>query len=177
MRRKLAPSTPVMFMNKKRWLLLSGVALACLLAYVFFGVAGNHVPRKAVAALENAEQYELLSLEPHPGPDAANTFHGYPVLGRMLITDGNARANLTRALRTGASENQNTVAACFNPRHGLHVVGKSGAMDFVICFECRQVKVFENELRTPGFLTSPSPKPVFDAVLKKAGVPLAEEAH
>jgi hypothetical protein len=45
--------------------------------------------------------------------------------------------------------------------------------DFVICFECRQVRVWRGDQKVALFLVNGSPQPVFDEVLKAVGVPLA----
>jgi hypothetical protein len=47
--------------------------------------------------------------------------------------------------------------------------------DFVICFECFQVKAFRSGKGESGFLITDSPAPLFDEVLKAANVTLAEK--
>jgi hypothetical protein len=109
-----------------------------------------------------------------PPPDH---FHGWRVLGRTTITDQATQRKLNEALRAGARENSGAAAACFNPRHGVHVTRADKTYDLVICFECLQVQAFEAGQRTEGFLVSESPQPVFDEVLRAAGVPLAEKSE
>ena len=50
------------------------------------------------------------------------------------------------------------------------------ASELVICFECRQIKLWQNGRQVAWFTTSASPQAAFDAVLKAAGVPLASES-
>ena len=45
----------------------------------------------------------------------------------------------------------------------------------MICFECLQVVAYLNNDKAGGFLTSKSPQPVFDNLLSKAGVRLANK--
>lgn len=63
-----------------------------------------------------------------------------------------------------------TGRACFNPRHGIRVSHNTKRTDFVICFECLQVKVHGEG--QGDFLVSDFPKAIFDKVLRDAGVPL-----
>ena len=74
-------------------------------------------------------------------------------------------------MRAGARENNNAVALCFNPRHGIRVRQGDSVLDLVICFECLQVEVFEGEQRAASFLTSDSPQSVFDEVLRLSAKP------
>ena len=69
------------------------------------------------------------------------------------------------------------VAGCFNPRHGIRLIGGGETTDLVICFECLQVQVFVDGRRPGGFLTSASPQPAFDQVLLAAGIALPEAAR
>jgi hypothetical protein len=134
----------------------------------------NPIPEAAAAALARAETLELLSLSPErPREKPPDDFHGWKVLGRAAVKDRETCKGLVAALRRGAEESEGVAAACFNPRHGLRVTHDGKAVDFVICFECLQVQVFEGNRSLKGFLISDSPQPPFDKVLRDAGVPLA----
>jgi hypothetical protein len=131
-----------------------------------------------MTAMQHAEHYELLSLDPkHTTTPPPDNFHGWRILGRTMIGDQVTQKKLNDALRAGARENGNMAAGCFNPRHGIDVVSGDKTYDLVICFECLQVQVFEPEQQVKGFLVSDSPQPVFDHVLRAAGVPLAEKPN
>jgi hypothetical protein len=142
------------------------------------GCNSNDVPPETIAALRNADQYELLSLDPTRTSEAPpEQFHGWRILGRMKITDAATRRKLNDSLRKGARENDGMAAGCFNPRHGIHLVKGDQVVDLVICFECLAVDVREEGKRGKGFLVSPSPQRVFDQVLRTGDVPLAEKAR
>ena len=131
----------------------------------------NHIPYPAREILEHADRFELLSLSPeHLREPAKNDFHGFRVLGQTSITSTEIRRKLVAAFELGVSENDGVIAACFNPRHGIRVVHRGKQADFVICFECRQVRVVGEG--AGEFLVSNSPQPVFDKVLGDAHVPL-----
>ena len=65
------------------------------------------------------------------------------------------------------------VAGCFDPRHAIRVEADGGMHDFVICFECLQVYWYVDGERKDSSLASDSPEPLFDRVLREAGVTLA----
>ena len=140
-------------------------------------VVWGSVPDPVMKSLQAADHYELLSLDPgHFSTPQPNSFHQFNVLGRTFITDPATRAKLNSALQVGARE-PGVPARCFNPRHGIRVTHAGHTTDLVICFECRQVKVYEDDQPVPGFLVSASPQVAFDAVLKASGVPLAKTSY
>ena len=70
-----------------------------------------------------------------------------------------------------------TVPSCFDPRHAIAVKYEGKSLYLSICFQCNQVFVYvdgQNDVAL-RFYTSDTPEPVFDDVLKAAGVPLADK--
>ena len=134
-----------------------------------------------VAALEKLSdspaKMVLYSLDPYSWdrrrPQSETDFHGYEILGRAEVTDPQEQRALLRALARGASENDDEVAACFHPRHGLQVSQDGPPLDFTICFECLQVKA--QGFGPGGFLTSASPQATFDHSLHAHGLRVAPE--
>jgi len=134
----------------------------------------NVIPAIAAAILEQADQFELLSLNPdHQQKAAEGDFHGYRILGTAVINDIETRKKLVSAFEQAVTENQGIiVAACFNPRHGIRVARNGKHADFVICFECYQVHV-SGEVYGE-FLITRSARSLFDNVLHSSGVPVAK---
>jgi hypothetical protein len=64
------------------------------------------------------------------------------------------------------------MAKCFWPRHAVRVVDKGQTVDYVICFQCDQLRVHEGSSTRVKPITS-EPQPVFNKHLKEAGIPLA----
>ncbi|KAA5538521.1 hypothetical protein FYK55_27555 [Roseiconus nitratireducens] len=87
------------------------------------------------------------------------------------------RTDLLNAFGAGVAANDGTVAACFNPRHGIRVIHEGNLYEFVICFECYSAKWFKNGVRNHGFLTTGLPQPKFDRALRGAGIKLPEPAR
>jgi hypothetical protein len=158
--------------------------ISALVVLFLAGCGGNaldtklddKIPEPARTALQEAEQFELLSLDPRRRQEKPTShFHGWKVLGKTLIADGPTRKKLLLALNKGVKENEGMVAACFNPRHGIRVTHQGKTIDFVICFECFQVDMYVAEKKEKGFLTTGSPQPAFDEALRAANIPLAEK--
>jgi hypothetical protein len=138
----------------------------------------DKIPEDLQAILENAEQFELLSLSPERLQEKpADAFHGWKVLGKTTVKDAEARKKLVVAFKKGVEANDGIAAACFNPRHGIRVTHEGKTTDFVICFECFQVQVFAGDKQIKGFLITASPQVTFDSVLKEAKVPLPEKPN
>jgi len=136
--------------------------------------AGNELADGLLDALEKAHRFELLSLDPQRMREpSSSAFHGWEVLGSLVVSDRTARAQLIRALVVGVEESLSIVVACFNPRHGIRVGSGNRTTDFVICFECLRVRVYVDGKEIESFPTSGSPEKEFDEVLLDAAVPLA----
>jgi len=129
------------------------------------------LPLVVTRALDGADRYELLSLNPYLSrPD----FYNHGMLGRVAITDRATRDHLNAELAAGARRSDGRVMACFNPRHGIRLTDARGVVtDVLICFECRQVQVIRNGKQIAAFTTDASPQAAFDEVLRAASVPLA----
>jgi hypothetical protein len=130
---------------------------------------GNVIPETALAILEQADQFELLSLNPDQLQKAVEgDFHGYRVIGAAVINDTETRKRLVFTFRRAVAEYQGIAVACFNPRHGIRVTRNGNQEDFIICFECNQVHVLGAVQGT--FLITRSAEPIFDSVLHSRSV-------
>ena len=149
-----------------------------LLIVILSGCSTNRVPTDASKSLRNARTIELFSLDPaiRDKTDGSTTFHGWKVLGSTKLSAGNQRDSLLDALETGIAEHDGTVAACFDPRHGIRVTYEGKQHDFVICFHCFQAEWYIDDVKTEGFLLSRSPQPTFDKLLRDASVTLPAPA-
>ena len=167
---------------------LAAIALAVVALVVVMGPPPR-LPRVASDALDNAEQYEVLSIAPRlPEPDSSGPFRGlsvtgrasdapdvlrgYRVLGRTSVTDPVVRRRLNEALRDGVRRGPG--ALCFKPRHGIRVTSSGTRTDLLICFECARSHVWSGE-QHDAWTTDGSPQPVFDEVLRSAGVLSAKD--
>jgi hypothetical protein len=161
-------------------------SVSILIAFlVILGSAGcsgqkaSKLPSAAKSILENADQIELLSIDPgHPErdePPPNGDYYSWKVLGRTTIEDSDTRNSIVSAVERGIEE-EGMPAKCFDPRHAIHASHKGKTVDLLICFQCKQILVYlDGERQDPYLLTSSSPEPVLDKVLTQANVPLAEK--
>jgi hypothetical protein len=123
----------------------------------------------------------LYSLDPHDArrfsekfpENSDESFHHIPVLGRVEIIGTQEKTNLLGAFARGIRENNDMLANCFDPRHGIRIVTKTATNDFVICFECLQVQAYGFGA-DKYFLTSSSPNIVFNKFLDEHQLKKAE---
>ena len=153
------------------------VALLFVLFVVLCGCSENARVAAAVDKLADApSKVVLYSLDPTKLHDKSthndSVFHGFDILGRAEINDSGEQRALLRALARGVRENDASLAACFDPRHALHIEQSGRSIDFTICFECLQVEARGFHKRD-GFFTSASPQPTFDESLRRHHLPIA----
>jgi hypothetical protein len=108
-------------------------------------------------------------------PEGQETLYGYPVLGRVSITDPEKRREVLAAVREdirAGSEKQNR---CFYPRHLVRTVKDGKVVDVVICFQCHNYQTYRNG-QPHGGLTPPigsRSEPLLTQLFRDAGVPVA----
>ena len=135
--------------------------------------------------LENADEFTLFSITPQLDYEqkSTNTFEGHAILGGLKITNLTMKTSLIKALNDGLSENKNRrnvpgkiykLPACFNPRHGIRAKKGDETVEFLICFQCAQIKVNSSKGKYWSLITSKEPAAVFNDVLVENGVPLPE---
>lgn len=128
----------------------------------------------AEKALLAASQMELFSLDPNVDQsDAQGNFHRWSVLGSTTVGKSD-RTILIDDFLAGVAANDGIAAACFNPRHGIRITHNGKTIDFVICFECYQVRWYVDDEEQEGFLIMDTPQPAFDKVLEAAGIEISE---
>ena len=130
----------------------------------------NKLPDAAQAALEKADQIDVLSLDPQGGETSKDAFHEYKVLARTTVKDADARKDIAAAVEKGVAEG-GPIAKCFEPRHGLHVVSKDKTYDFLICYQCSQIEIFMGSGEPETVATSGASKATLDKTLKNAEAP------
>jgi hypothetical protein len=135
------------------------------------------LPPDVLKALRKGTEFEIVSLLPDDffkPAEGEETLYGNKVLGRTRVSSDATRQELVDALVRGNQENDGGAADCFWPRHALVAKYRGRRYELVICFECLQIeiRVDGKAHKTDGVLTSKSPQPVFDRVLKQARVPL-----
>lgn len=139
--------------------------------------AGTGCAEKPVAVFNVPEQLTLYSIdgreiEARYQPMDGETFQGYPVLGKVEVTDAAERKELMASLEDGIAKSEEDVLDCFWPRHAMRTTEKGQAIDYVICFECLHLEVHVSGSQSMKRVTR-EPRKVFDRHLKAAQIPLA----
>ncbi|HEV2320638.1 MAG TPA: hypothetical protein VGV18_12855 [Verrucomicrobiae bacterium] len=131
--------------------------------------------------LENADEFTLYSLDVDPGFEyfSMKGIRDTNILGQIKIPAGTQRNGLIKALADGISEfeaEHMVMADCFQPHHVIRARKGGVAMDFVICFEGRQIQAFSSKATNYWvFPVSGSPKTIFNQTLGQAGIPLGTD--
>lgn len=152
--------------------------VVAILLTMFFvvGCGSTRPPEELSVALRNGELLTLYSLdpsEPNPGTTPAQTLHDWPVLGTTDVTAAPTRTSLLDALDAGIADSDGSVAACFDPRHGLRAEHNGKTYDVVICFRCSAALWYIDDVQQAAIPITRTPQPIFDRTLKSASVPLA----
>lgn len=149
----------------------------CLLAFLagfVVAVAFTGCARNPVAGLEVPEQLTLYSVDglKLQQPKTDGTFHGFPVLGKVEITDAAKRREIATALKNGLTQSDGEVFDCFWPRHAIRTVEKGRVIDYVICFQCLQLEAHDGDSISVKPVTR-KPQSVLNKHLQEAGIALA----
>ena len=160
----------------KRKLLIPCIVLVLLSGggvFAFRQARIRSIPAAAWSCLRQPQQMTLYSVHPEEESARVGTrlFHGYRVLGQVSVSTPSDQQRVADAIRQAVLHLPDP-AACFNPRHALHVSDGSNNFDFVICHECGAMEFFNGDKRIGGTGIG-GPPDAFDAILRAAGIPLA----
>ena len=134
------------------------------------------IPEEAGFAIEKAKEFELFSLDPFPEKrvDQNNNFRRWSILGSTVIKDQETRNRMIKQFKAAVAEHRGGPKRGFIPRHGIRVVHDGSTHEFVVSFECSQVRWYIDGKPSNAFLISDSARESFDAALREANVRLSE---
>lgn len=118
-----------------------------------------------------------LAVDPiyyRPPPDAGpEEFHGFKTLGRAAIADAAEQRRLVELVYQGVGESNDSVASCFNPRHGISAEKGGRSVDLLICYECLSLKVFSASEKGETILTARAVEKEISALFAARGLKIA----
>lgn len=173
-----------------RWIpvprrLFAGVFWANVLSYTLFAayyatqlwIGWHQTAAQFLGTVTIPKEVTLYSLDGREGvdygmPAAEGSFHGYPVLSQVDVTDRVGRRRAINALKNGYARRPEVPAPCFRPRHGVRLVSDGVIRDFVICFECKQFLEFEDDLLIRKSTINSEAQMEIDELIKAANVPI-----
>ena len=159
--------------------------IAWIVATLLLGLTGCGGSRKPAAGSEypdflkplaNATEITLYSIDGvdestvHPVPKTDEKFYRYPVLGKMTV-DAETRDAIVRELDR-STRNADQGKRCFWPRHALCAANGNKAIDYVICFECHWIWVFDGDNRIVEIGTESEPQELLNRLLAAKEIPV-----
>jgi hypothetical protein len=162
--------------------------LFSLLLYTFLVAAPtqSHADEKQelTKAISNASSVVLYSLEPgekgardSDGSCNGLCYFGWPVLGQINVPDISGKPFRNDLTAWVTAPKPEAVEMCFNPRHGIRIYADGHTYDFVVCFDCKQAKVFKDSAEEPfAYLFYNGSQRNWDKLLESGKVPLAGSA-
>lgn len=127
--------------------------------------------------LSDATELQIYSLNPRPSSmedkelASREHFHDYAILGHATIRDRKRAREILNLVYRGIHESDGTVAACFDPRHGIRATSGERTVDFVICYECLSMHIHHGTQQESA-TTTRGPQVEMDAIWKQAGLSL-----
>ena len=129
--------------------------------------------------LSQPKEMVLYSLDPD-NEDIKNTeknviFHNFKVLGSLKVESPEIQAKIVNEIKSAVSEIGRDFAKCFWPRHGVSVTDGNNVYDFVICYHCHTLYLYQGDAKIKEIVIGSSVE-ILNGILKNANVPLPEQA-
>ena len=152
------------------------IALFAIVIPSFGCGGGQRLPADVTGILEKADEIELYSLNPDKRTKkATGGLRGWIVLGQTTLS-GDEKKAILEALHKGIADSDGSVAACFNPRHGIKATHDGKTVELVICYECSSISGWNDGTRF-SVLTADGPAKEFNRVLEAKGVALPKASE
>ena len=143
----------------------------------------NKFPRDVELALLDAENVDLVSIEPLPKGRLCNNLQDFPVLGKFPVLGATAldRAEKESLVSTmwwaqvlGGGLLGCVKISAFRPRHGLRVVSKTGRIyEIILDFQCGYADVYADGNQIAELSTLRFPRATANQLLKAHNIPIS----
>lgn len=107
-----------------------------------------------------------------PEQQRGEVLFGYPVLGKVEVTDPGERRAVVTAIKE-ASRADVGMGGCFIPRHAVRAVKAGRVIHLVVCFQCYRTEAHRGDWTSRPGRISRDAQPLLNQLLTAAGVPLA----
>lgn len=131
--------------------------------------------------LDHPKEMTLYSIEPDLSEKELNKikenkskpfFHEYVILGSTKIEGKKNQVKVSNVIKDAVMIMYDGGARCFAPRHGVSVTDGKVTYDFLLCFSCGYMSVYEGEELIEHVDIDGSNK-ILNEILINANVPLA----
>jgi hypothetical protein len=150
---------------------------ALLLATPYFLYAGlPSVTPEMVGQMRSAQEITLFSLDPGQSKaevEKTDTFQGYPVYGKVRITDPTSKREIIEAIIKGTDHNTGVESLCFMPHHGLRIVYQGKTFDYSLCFQCRKLCYHDTG---EFYFISGTPMETLNQAMREAGIQIETDS-
>jgi hypothetical protein len=150
---------------------------ALLLATPYFLYAGlPSVTPEMAEQLLSAGEITLFSLDPEQSKtevEKSDAFQGYPVYGKVRITDLARKSEIIEAIIKGTDHNTGVESLCFTPHHGLRIVSRGKTFDYSLCFQC--CKLYYHATGEFYFISG-TPMETLNQAMREAGIQLETDS-
>jgi hypothetical protein len=136
-------------------------------------ISNTALPLAAEEALRESTDITLFSLDPeiHDGSGLPR-MRGFCVLGQVAI-QGSNRNEVVQAIRQDIAGWEGKMDLCFYPRHAVRATYNGVSYDFLICYQCSNLQVFDSSDRPPAVIGVSGTGDVFNKILHNAGIAMS----
>lgn len=139
----------------------------------------NEISSAIWSCLKNPKEMILYSIDPNlEGEDLKLLpkdilFHNFKILGSIKINNFEEQNKIVTEIESAVSMIDADFANCFWPRHGVRVTDGNIVYDFVICYHCNTLYLYEGDNKLKEIIIGGTVD-ILNAILIKAKVPLPE---
>lgn len=153
----------------------TSAAFLFVCAFLTCVACGPTIPSPYIEALRQGSDFELSSIDPGKlvGDGTNGPMRSYTKLGSIRPSSASQREAIIRAIERSVRESGPDGVACFAPRHAVRVKHKGTTFDFMICFECHGLWIYNGDERLTAIPISEAARPTLNEILGSANIPLA----
>lgn len=137
------------------------------------------IPEVVWDCLRHPKEMTLYSIDPMilDGPKFSENdivFHGFKSLGSTIIHKPETQSIIAEEIENAITALGMSQAYCFWPRHMVRITDGKIVYDFLICFQCSTLYLYEGEQKI-NILVIGGNNDIFNKILINAQVPLPKE--
>lgn len=134
------------------------------------------------SCLKNPKEMILYSIDPNLEDEDLKLlpkdilFHNFKILGSTKINNVDDQKIIAAEIDNAVAVIDKDFANCFWPRHGVRVTDGNIVYDFVICYHCNTLYLYEGDNKLKEIILGGTVD-ILNAILIKANVPLPKSEN
>jgi hypothetical protein len=146
--------------------------LALFIFLANYPVRNDPLPATFQRILAQADRAVLFSLEPQTPPNAPGTrLHNFEILGQTTLDPVETHVAASE-FESATNKSSADFYQCFDPRHALRIVSNGHTYDFLLCYSCHSLEVYQDDKMVTGANAEGSPV-LLNELLRKHHIPLS----